>query len=284
MTSISLDHDSFLGWVDQILSDDGLCERWLDSCRKDEANFRTSWYWLISRENSCPHAERALFRMLHEPGIGISHVHAFHGCRIFSDSTYHSHGIQPLSREWIEREIVKWSGSLPAVQTEANQLLQQYLKCYEGTVCSIKSLQLRQKHRGYVHTKGSETLRNFLKLHAPDALNRYLLEGQPSILEFLIPVSDLNASDWRNYLCSLLCIWLASKVDFDRPSYDPWEGGFVLNAPVPPTRILCSHECDEDGVLTGEVMKYHPAPSILTRISDIYFSHQQLYQGAVGRN
>ena len=258
MKSVSLDDDSFFEWIDRVLSGDDLCEKWLESCRQDEANFRASWYWLTSREHSCPYAESALFRMLHEPGIGITHVHAFHGCRIFSDSTYLSHGIQPLSREWIETEIVKWSGTLPTKQSEAAKWLQHYLEDYEGKLCAVKSLQFHQGRRGYWHTKGSETLRKILELHAPDALNRYLFGGQPSILEFLIPVSDLSANDWRNYLCSLLCTWLASKVEFDRPS-DSREGGFVLDAPVPPSCILCCHQCDENGALTGEIIEFSRA-------------------------
>lgn len=167
-----------------------------------------------------------------------------------------------MTPEWIEAEIIKWTGKLPSSGSEADALLKRYLHSYSGKICAVKSLSLHQQHGGYGHSLGSETLRNILQRHAPDALASYLKTGEPSIVEFRIPISQLSPMAWENFVSDLLRIWLYSNFNYTRPS-DPRWGGIILDHAVLPSWLIRRYSCDDNGKLTSKVYPYEPASSAL---------------------
>ncbi len=249
------DGSSFLNLIDEVLSQERLREEVRQECRRSEDSFRTCWRWLESRDCSAPIATSAFNCLLAELSGAVTHVHAFHGCRVTQDSTYDVDGIKPLTGDFIAKEVTKWAGTLPNPYSEAGRLLESYLAGYSGRVCAVKSLVTHQENGGYGHSLGSEALRNILALHCPSALARMLQAGEPTIIEFRIPVPELKSNAWPNYVADLFRLWLSKQVEFSRPS-DPRQGGIVLGRPVPPQWLLRRHVCDVSGKLTGEVHEY----------------------------
>ena len=253
--SVCIDDDSFFPLIESGLDAQNLLNEILRECRRDEDSFRNCWRWLECRDCLSPIAEAAHQCLVDRLRELVTHVHAFHGCRVTADSTYHTEGIKPLTAEWITAEVRKWACTLPAPDSPADKILQDYLRGYSGKVCAVKSLKAHQENGGYGHALGSETLRNILGRHCPSALERMLQTGEPSIIEFTIPVSDLEDKAWPNFVSDLLRIWLSRQVDFPRPN-DPRHGGIVLHRPVPLDWLLRRHVCDSDGVLIGQVYEY----------------------------
>jgi hypothetical protein len=134
-------------------------------------------------------------------------------------------------------------------------MLQDYIRDNGGKVCAVKSLKARQENGGYGQTQGSETLRNILSRHCPSALERILQIGEPSIIEFVIPVAMLESNAWQNFVSDLLRIWLSRQVEFQCPG-DPRHGDFVLSRGVPPDCLIRRQACDNNGALTGKVCDY----------------------------
>ena len=254
-SSVCIDDDSFFPLIESALCAQNLLDEVRRECRRNEASFRNCWCWLDSRVGTSPIAEATLRCVVDKFSEVVTHVHAFHGCRVTVDSSYHSEGIKPLTRDWITSEVRKWAGNLPSPNSPAGMLLQDYLRGYSGKVCAVKSLSAHQENGGYGHALGSETLRNIIERHCPSALERILQIGEPSIIEFAIPVFDLEDRAWPNFVSDLLRIWLSRQVDFPRPG-DPRHGGIVLCRGVPPDWLIRRHVCDGHGVLTGKVCNY----------------------------
>ena len=255
-SSVCIDDDRFLPLIESVLTEHNLRAEIIHFCQQAESDFRACWQWLDDRDSPCPLAETALTLAVNELSKRVSHVHAFHGCRVIPDSSYCANGILPLARGWIEAEIIKWAGILPSSGSPADRLMQNYLRSYSGKVCAVKSLRVHQENGGYGHALGSETLRSILRLHDPKALNRFLQTGEPSIIEFLIPVPALEVRVWQNFVSDMLRIWLSQQFDFVRPGSDPSLGGLVFSRKVPHEWLVRSYLCDDRGKLTGRVCSY----------------------------
>lgn len=256
--SVSLDDASFFPQLETVLKANNLIDPLRNECRSSEDTFRRNWRYLESRDCSAPIAAEVISLLSTALTSKVSHVHAFHGCRVSEDSSYETDGIIPLSQEWITREIERLSGSLPAPNSEAGALLEGYLRQYGGIVCAVKSLQFYQETGGYHHALGSETLRNILQRHSPAAFEQLASMGQPSIIEFKILIDILEDNTWPNFVSDMLRIWLARQVPFDRPR-DPREGGILLHRTVHPALLVRRYECDETGRVTGNIHTYDSA-------------------------
>ncbi|MDQ5979504.1 MAG: hypothetical protein QG602_2478 [Verrucomicrobiota bacterium] len=255
-TSVCIDNvDSFFSLIESALRTQDFLDEIRRQCRADEDSFRHCWRWLESRDRTSLIAKAAYNCLLDELSAVVTHVHAFHGCRVYADSTYHIEGIKPLTDEWITAEVRKWAGTIPASESDAGRLLQDYIRDYGGKVCAVKSLKAHQDKGGYGHALGSEALRKILNLHCPSGLERMLQTGEPSIIEFTIPVAELENKAWPNFVSDLLRIWLARQVGYPWPN-DPRHGGIVLSRLVPPNWLLCRHICDSCGILTGRISEY----------------------------
>ncbi len=254
-TSVCIDDERFFILIESTLSGNGTLFSILRYCRQNEQNFRKCLNWLMSREDHCPLAKDTLDLAVLELSNRLSFIHAFHGCRVTPDSHYEIEGIMPLTRDWIETEIIRWAGELPKAGSEANDWLQNYLRDYSGKVCAVKSLALHQERGGYCHPSGSETLRTILQKQFPDALARYLQAGEPSIIEFRIPLSQLAPRVWENYVSDLLRIYLKNCCLYPGLG-DPREGGIILNQGVAPSWLIQRYSCDEKGQLTGKNYPY----------------------------
>jgi hypothetical protein len=258
LSSVCIDDNRFFALIDSALSEQGISAPIIRYCQENEANFLNCLIWLDSREGHCPLAENALRCAVLELSKRVSFIHAFHGCRVTPDSEYCTEGIQPPSREWVERQIVKWAGELPTAGSEADRLLQDYLSQHTGKVWAAKSLLFHQNRGGYCHAIKSETLHNVLRSQSPVALARYLETGEPSIIEFRIPTTQLTPKVWENFVSDLLRIWLKNHCQYPGRG-DPREGGIVLDRVVSPSWLIQRHCCDENGKLTG--IRY-PLPTL----------------------
>ncbi len=254
-SSVCIDDTSFYPLIASKLNARSPLSELLGECHRNEDNFRICWRWLECHDCTSPIAEAAYHCLVDELSKVVTHVHAFHGCRVSAESTYQTEGIKPLTTEWIMAEVRQWASTLPAPDSAAGIMLQDYIRVYGGKVCAVKSLKAHQENGGYGHTQGSETLRKILSLHCPSALERMLLFGEPSVIEFVIPVPMLEDNAWQNFVSDLLRIWLSRQVDFQCPG-DPRHGGVVLRRGVPPDWLIRRHVCDNHGALTGKVCDY----------------------------
>jgi len=168
--SISIDNESFLTLIDSVLEEHDLRSDILRICKGNEIAFRLSCKWLSAREGHCPVTEAVHQCVSTSLGTAENRIHAFHGCRTFTDSSYHIDGIKPLADDWIMNEIHHWAGTLPQPNSKADKLLQDYLSSnYRGKVCAVKSLVYNLRDGVYGHALGSEILRKILSHHCPPA-------------------------------------------------------------------------------------------------------------------
>lgn len=249
------DEATFASTITDILGRKSLLKKIHEHCGCDEINFRKFWNYLDANEGPNPLAESSLSVLCEELMNVFTHIKAYHGCRMYPESTYDQNGILCSSPEKLIEWAIQKFGDREQVTQIVKELGGEYISHNSSKVYAVKSMRHFQENGGYCHAKGSELLGIIAKRMTPSRENELYAIGEPSIIEFLIPIRSLEPQVWRNYVSDVFALWLMTFVECDRPN-DPRMGGIILNRDVPPEMLLRRHLCDPEGKVTGEIINF----------------------------
>ncbi len=231
---LSVDHPAtYLPLLIRLLSENELLGELEDKYLRSEDSFRTFWNSLDENaEKSCLvlACEKVLFEKIPNHS---RYLVAYHGCLYDADSTYDIEGIKITNTDALVEKAIREFKDVEQVKTIVRRLRSDgYIRYNDGKVFAVKSLDCHTEHGNWCHTKGSEILRIIADRMRPSRLSDYLARGEPSIIEFLVPIDwTLKDNSFNLYIANLIRLCLLSKSHFEPPS-DARLGGLVFNRPI----------------------------------------------------
>lgn len=247
--TINIDNlPSYCGIVEKILEESGLLASVKCECRESEEGFRNFWSYLDSREGSSLVARKALEVLSQEIPKHISHITAFHGCRVDAPENYRKHGLKACDPEQIVKDAIARFGDEGQIRAIARELRQNgYIQHNAAKVYSVKSMKHHMENGGLCHATGSELFGIIAKRLTPSREEELYRNGEPSIIEFLVPLEwMIEESRDLSYAASLLCCVASNYSPYRRPN-DARCGGVVLKRSIPPELLVRRFICDVDG-------------------------------------
>lgn len=255
MNAINMDLlPSWSGAVAEILEKGALDRTVLQECRKSADNYKNFQLSLIGGEGEKTEATRAARDLLlKELPKQYRSVTFFHGCRVYEPEWYRRDGIMVCEPERLLQRHIEWLGWKMEDACKAldriNQEDPNYLAHNEGKVFAVKSMSFHMEARsGFCHAKGSELLNRIASRMKPSRKEELYKIGEPSIIEFQVPLHWISETDWKNYVNVLFVFYISHFVPFYRwIGADPREGGPGFKKSIPPEHLVCRYLCNEYG-------------------------------------
>lgn len=247
--TINIDNlPSYCGKIEGILEDAGLLASVKYECRESEEGFRNFWSYLDSREGSSLVARKALEVLSQEIPKHISHITAFHGCRVDAPENYRKHGLKACDPQQIVKDAITRFGDEDQVREIARELRKNgYIQHNGGKIYAVKSMKHHMENGGLCHATGSELLGLIAKRLTPSREEELYSNGEPSVIEFLVPLEWMvEAGSDLSYTASLLSCVASNYSPYHIPN-DARSGGVVLKRSIPPELLVRRFICDVDG-------------------------------------
>ena len=251
MGQINIDFlPSYAPFIEETLRGEDLYTGLLSEALSSEASFRSLWNHLDTNgiDGESKIASDCVRAISEAVSQMCSHVTAFHGCRVYSEETYREKGIQKSDTEAILKNAIERFGSEEQVRKIYAALQRQgYTTHNGGKVYGVKSMKHHMENGGFCHAKGSELLGIIASRMSPNMEANLYSSGEPSIIEYLVPIDSLKESDsLRAYVASLLQIFISKLAPYDRPN-DPRCGGIIVAHDIGRELLVRRYLCDDDG-------------------------------------
>ena len=251
MGPINLDFlPSYAPLIEETLHAEGLYTGLLRETLETETGFRSLWNHLdtngIDGESKvADDCVRAISEAINQT---CGHVTAFHGCRVYSAEAYREDGIRKSDTEAILQNAIERFGAEEQVrEIYATLQSQGYTTHNGGMVYGVKSMKHHMEKGGLCHAKGSELLGIIASRMSPNMEAILYSSGEPSIIEYLVPIDSLKESDsLRVYVASLLQVFISQLAPYDRPN-DPRGGGIIVAHDIGPELLVRRYLCNHDG-------------------------------------
>ena len=245
---------SWSGAVATILEKRALGRTVLQECRKNTDNYKKFQLSLIGGEGEKTEATKAARDLLlKELPKQFRYVTYFHGCRVYEHEWYRRDGIMVCEPEWLLQRHIECLGWKMEDALQALDKLKQdipgYLPHNEGKVFAVWSMSFHMEARsGFCHAKGSELLGLIASNMNPNRKEELYKIGEPSIIEFQVPLHWISEPDWKNYVNVLFVFYISHFVPYYRWIMgDPREGGQIFNRSIPPEHLVCRYLCNKYG-------------------------------------
>ena len=255
MNAINMDLlPSWSGAIAKILEEGTLGRTVLQECRKSAkiySNFRLS---LIGGEGKKTEATKAAGDLLlKELPKQFEFITAFHGCRVYEPEWYRRDGLIACEPKMFLQRYIEYFGWNKEDAWRAFDKLKQdipgYLPHNEGKVYAVRSMRYYMEARsGFCHAKGSELLSRIASRMKPSRRKELYKRGEPSIIQFQVPLHWMSETDRKNYVNALFVHYISHLVPFYR-----WNGGdtrargVTVDRSIPPEHLVCRYLCDEGG-------------------------------------
>ena len=251
MYTINIDFlPSYASLIDETLHAEDLYTGLLRESLASEAGFRSLWNHLDTNgfDGESKVASDCVRAIRKAVSLKCSHVTAFHGCRVYSAETYRENGIRKSDTEAILQNAIERFGAEEQVrEIYATLQSQGYTIHNSGKVYGVKSIKYHMERGSLCSAKGSELLGIIASRMSPNMEAILYSSGEPSIIEYLVPIDSLKESDsLRVYVASLLQVFISQLAPYDRPN-DPREGGIIVAHDIGPELLVRRYLCNHDG-------------------------------------
>ena len=260
MGPINLDFlPSYAPLIEETLHAEGLYTGLLGETLASEASFRSLWNHLDTNgiDGESEVASDCVRATRNAVSLKCSHVTAFHGCRVYSAETYREDGIRKSDTEAILQNAIERFGDEEQVrEIYATLKSHGYTTHNGGKVYGVKSMKHHMENGGLCHAKGSELLGIIASRMSPNMEANLYSGGEPSIIEYLVPIEYMEESDsLRAYVASLLQVFISHLAPYDRPN-DPRCGGIIVAHDIEPELLVRRYLCDGYGYAQKIVEEY----------------------------
>ena len=257
MNAINIDLlPSFSGTIAKILEKGTLDRAVLQECRKSAENYGNFRLSLIGGEGKKTEATKAASNLLSkELPKQFQYITGFHGCRVYEPERYRRDGIMacdPIKLLQWAIEYFRWNNE-DAWETfdKFKQEYPYYLEHNAGRVYAVKSMRYHmEEENGFCHSKGSELLSCIASRMKPNRSEDLYRKGEPSIIEFLMPLQWMQKREWENYVNSLFVLYISHLVPYYRwCGANPKQGGIPIpfKRSIPPEHLVFRYLCDGSG-------------------------------------
>ena len=251
MDPINIDFlPSYAPLIEETLHAEDLYTVLLGETLKSEKSFRSLWNHLDT--NGIDGESRVAGDCVRVISKAVSlksgYITAFHGCRVDSAETYREKGIQKSYTEAILKNAIERFGAEEQVrEIYATLQSQGYTIHNSGKVYGVKSIKYHMERGSLCSAKGSELLGIIASRMSPNMEAILYSSGEPSIIEYLVPIDSLKESDsLRVYVASLLQVFISQLAPYDRPN-DPRGGGIIVAHDIGPELLVRRYLCNHDG-------------------------------------
>lgn len=185
---------------------------------------------------------RALSHFIRAAKERVQSVAAYHGCRVFDESSYRRHGIRRPKAE----ELINWCkeffGHEAQIDKIVGELGRAYINHGESAVFCMRGIEAARKNN-CCHQDGSEFVRNIARRLGPTSEEKYYAAGRSCFIEVRTPIEWFerhSQGSVDSLLRDVFVHWLWVELSLDWPG-DPRVGGIEFGTDIPAEYVKAFH-------------------------------------------